>query len=179
MTQHEYIFVTVSIIIGLSLTRLLHVIGDLIRYYDKVKFHWSTAIWAATVMIFTLQLWWVGWDLHDFTDWSFKHFLVLIFASIFMYGAAEMALPDPDDGYFDMLSHSKGLGRVSAASLLLFFLLGPYINISMFNNPLLLSLAIPSIGVVLMLLVIFIPRWFKGLSIVFGLYSLFVLFVTV
>ncbi|MDC0602839.1 hypothetical protein OAP14_07400 [Aliiglaciecola sp.] len=129
-------------------------------------------------MIFTLQLWWVGWDLHDFNDWSFIHFLVLIFASIFMYGAAEMALPDPDDGYFDMLSHSQALGKVSAMSLLLYFLLGPYINIIMFNNPIFLSLVIPLIGVVLMLLVILIPRWFKWLSIIFGLYSLFVLFVT-
>nr|WP_297348479.1 hypothetical protein [uncultured Glaciecola sp.] len=44
MTQHEYIFVTVSIIIGLAITRLLHVVGDLIRHHTKVKFHWSTAV---------------------------------------------------------------------------------------------------------------------------------------
>lgn len=44
MTQHEYIFVTVSIVIGLALTRLLHVVGDLIRYQEQVKFHWSTLV---------------------------------------------------------------------------------------------------------------------------------------
>ena len=179
MSQHEYIFVTVSIIIGLALTRLLHVVGDLIRYHEKVKFHWSTVIWGLSVMIFILQLWWIGWDLHDFSGWTFVHFLVLIFATICIYGAAEMALPDPDDGDFDMLSHSQGLGRVSAMSLLAYFLLGPYINISMFNNPISLSILIPLIGVLLMVLVIWIPRWFKGLSIIFGVYSLAVLFVTV
>jgi hypothetical protein len=179
MTQHEYIFVTVSIIIGLALTRLLHVVGDLIRYHEKVKFHWSTVIWGLSVMIFILQLWWIGWDLHDFTGWTFIHFLVLIFATICIYGAAEMALPDPDDELFDMLSHSQGLGRVSAMSLLVYFLIGPYINISMFNNPIILSILIPFIGVILMSLVIWVPRWFKGLSVIFGVYSLAVLYVTV
>jgi hypothetical protein len=178
MTQHEYIFVTVSIVIGLAITRLLHVVGDLIRYHDQVKFHWSTALWGLSVMAFILQLWWIGWSLRDFEGWIFLHFLILIFASICIYGAAEMALPDPDDGHFDMLMHSQSLGRVSAISMLVYFLIGPYVNILMFNNPLDLSIAIPGIGVLLMVLVITIPRWFKALSIIFGLYSVLILYVT-
>lgn len=179
MTQHEYIFVTVSIVIGLALTRLLHVVGDLIRYHHQVRFHWSTVVWGMSVLIFILQLWWIGWELHDYTNWSFLHFLLLIFASICIYGAAEMALPDPDDEHFDMLVHSQGLGRVSAASLLVYFLLGPYINITMFDNPVYLSIMIPLVGALLMVLVICIPRWFKVLSVVFGAYSLAVLYLTV
>lgn len=179
MTQHEYIFVTVSIIIGIALTRILHVVGDLIRYHQEVKFHWSTVIWGFSVLIYILQLWWIGWDLHDYSEWTFIHFFTLFFATTCIYGAAEMALPDPDDGQFDMLKHSQGLGRVSAMSLLVYFLLGPFINIYMFDNPVILSILIPAVGVLLMSLVIFIPRWFKGLSIVFGVYSLAVLSVTI
>ena len=179
MTQHEYIFVTVSIIIGIALTRILHLVGDLIRYHEKVTFHWSTVIWGFSVLIFILQLWWIGWDLHDFKGWTFIHFFTLIFATTCIYGAAEMALPDPEDGHFDMLIHSQGLGRVSAISLLVYFLIGPFINIYMFENPVVLSILIPSAGILLMGLVIFVPRWFKGLSVVFGLYSLAVLSVTV
>lgn len=124
-------------------------------------------------MIFILQLWWIGWGLHDYINWSFLHFLLLIFASICISGATEMALPDPDDEHFDMLVHSLGLGWVSAASLLVYFLLGLYINITMFDNPVNLSIIIPSIGV------IFIPRWFKALSVVFRGYLLMVLYLTV
>jgi hypothetical protein len=178
MTQHEYIFVTVSIVIGLAITRLLHLVGDLIRYHESVKFHWSSVIWGISVLIFILQLWWVGWGLHDYTDWTFMHFLILIFAAICIYGAAEMALPDPDDGHYDMLVHSQGLGRVSAASLLVYFLVGPYINVFMFNNPLDLSIAVPLVGIILMALVIWVPKWFKWLSVIFGTYSLLVLYLT-
>jgi hypothetical protein len=53
MTQHEYIFVTVSIVIGLAITRLLHLVGDLIRYHESVKFHWSSVIWGVSVLIFS------------------------------------------------------------------------------------------------------------------------------
>ena len=178
MTQHEYIFVTVSIVIGLAITRLLHVVGDLLRYHDRVKFHWATATWGASILVFILQLWWVGWALNDFTEWSFAHFFVLIFTAICIYGSAEMALPDPDDGHYDMLGHSQGLGRMSAMSLLVYFLIGPYINIVMFQNPLVLSVIVPTIGVVLMVLVIWVPRWFHWLSVVFAIYSILVLYLT-
>ncbi|MEW6998058.1 hypothetical protein AADZ86_10170 [Colwelliaceae bacterium BS250] len=179
MTQHEYIFVTVSIIIGMAITRLLHVVGDLIRYHKQVKIHWSTIIWSLSIMIFILQLWWIGWGLRDYTDWIFLHFFILISASICIYGAAEMALPDPDDGHFDMLLHSQSLGRFSATSMLAYFLIGPYVNIVMFGNPVLLSFVIPLVGITLMILVITIPRWFKGLSLAFGAYSLALLYITV
>lgn len=178
MTQHEYIFVTVSIIIGLAITRLLHVVGDLIRYHVQVKYHWSTVIWGLSVLIFILQLWWIGWELRDYQEWDFFRFLMLIFASIFIYGAAELALPDPDDGQFDMLLHSQTLGRISATSMLVYFLIGPYVNIVMFKNPIILSIGIPFVGMLLMVLVIVLPRWFKVLSVLFGIYSLAVLYLT-
>ena len=179
MTQHEYIFVSVSIVIGLAITRLLHVVGDLIRYHRRVEFHWSTAVWGLSIVTFTLQIWWVGWGLNDYTEWRFQHFVVLIFAAVCIYIAAEMALPDPDDGQFDMLRHSKGLGRISALAMLVYFLTGPYINISMFGHPALLSIFIPVLGALIMALVVAVPRWFKGLSILFACYSVCILYITV
>ncbi|MFT5691846.1 MAG: hypothetical protein ACI92E_001176 [Oceanicoccus sp.] len=179
MTQHEYIFVTVSIVLGLAMTRILNGVGDLTRHHKRVNFHWSTAIWGMSIMIFILQLWWIGWGLRDFSGWAFRHFVVLIFASIFIYGAAEMALPDSDDGGYEMLGHSQSQGRFSAFSMLAYFLIGPYVNVAMFNNPIALSIAIPAVGIVLMILVIAIPRWFQVLSVFFAAYSLLVLYATV
>ena len=179
MTQHEYIFVTVSIIIGLAITRLLHLLGDLIRHHEKVQFHWSTVLWSLSILTFILQLWWIGWGLRDFSSWMFIHFLTLIFASICMYVAAEMALPDPDDGYFDMLEHGQQLGRFSAVAMLVYFSIGPYVNVVMLENAVMPSLLVPLLGVALMLFIIVIPRWFKWLSPLFYLYATVVLYLTV
>jgi hypothetical protein len=179
MTQHEYVFVAISIILGLALTRLLHTVGMLIRAHRKVTFHWSTSMWGICVMTYSLQFWWVGWDLRSLETWSFSNFAILIACSIFVYGAAEMALPVPDgNDELDFLQHSQGLGRLSALSMLLYFMVGPYINIAMFGNDLVPSLALPIVGMILMGVIIGFPRTFKALCPVFALYTFFILYLT-
>ncbi|GHD19321.1 hypothetical protein GCM10007052_27630 [Halioglobus japonicus] len=44
MTQHEYVFVAISIILGLVITRLLHTMGMLFRAHREVTLHWATAV---------------------------------------------------------------------------------------------------------------------------------------
>ena len=178
MTQHEYVFVAVSIILGLAITRLLHTIGMLTRAHRRLAFHWASAIWGLTVLAFTLQLWWVGWGLRELANWSFADFLTLVVASIFIYGAAEMALPVPDEDSLDMLAHNRSLGRLSALSMLAYFALGPYFNLVMMNNPLLPSLVVPAIGIALMGLVMALPKLFPTWSLLFAGYAGFVVYAT-
>ena len=179
MTQHEYIFIAVSIILGLAITRLLHTMAMITRAHSRVIFHWSSAIWAFSIMLYILQLWWVGWGLRIIEEWTFQDFIVLIFGSASLYGAAEMALVTPEEGILDMLKVSQQLGRLSALSMLLYFLVGPYVNIVMYNNAVLPSIVIPLIGIVLMLLVIIKPARFTFWSILFAAYSVSVLLLTV
>ena len=92
MTQHEYVFVAISIILGLAITRLLSSIAALVRAHKHLTFHWATALWGACVMLFILQLWWVGWELREFSEWAFVDFFVVVIGSIFLYGAAVRGL---------------------------------------------------------------------------------------
>lgn len=179
MTQHEYIFIAVSIILGLAITRLLHTAAMITRAHERVTFHWSSALWAFSILIYILQLWWIGWGLRVIEEWTFLDFIVLVFGSIFIYGAAEMALSVPDDEDINMLEQSQQLGRLSALSMLFYFLIGPYVNIVMYGRPALPSLIFPSVGIILVVLVMLFPSRFKLLSSLFGLYSLLILFVTV
>jgi hypothetical protein len=179
MTQHEYVFVAISIVLGLAITRLLHTVAMLIRAHRRVRFHWSTAVWTLTVMAYILQFWWVGWGLRAIASWDFSDFVVLTFGSICIYGAAEMALPVPESGEpEDLLLHSQGLGRLSALSMLLYFAVGPYVNVVMFGNPLFASLLIPAVGMVQMGLIIGRPRWFVWLLPIFVVYSAVVIYLT-
>ena len=179
LTQHEYVFVAVSIILGLALTRLLHNVGILIRAFKRVTFHWATAIWGLSIMAYALQLWWVGWGLRGIEEWSFIDFLVLIFGSICIYVAAEMAMPGTEEeGEINFLNHSQHLGKLSALAMMVYFLIGPYVNLVMYHNPLAPALAVPSIGVLITGLIIYEPKWFKALSAIFALYSMGVLYLT-
>ena len=179
MTQHEYIFITVSIILGLAITRLLHTVAMLIRAQRHVVFHWSTALWALCVMVYILQLWWVGWGLRDVPAWTFASFVVLVLGSIFIYGAAEMALPVPESDDLDMLKHSQKLGRLSAVSMLAYFLVGPYVNLTMYDYPILPVLVLPGVGMALMLGVILMPLRFPLLTVLFSIYSAVVVALTI
>lgn len=179
MTQHEYIFIAVSIILGLAITRLLHNAAIITRARSRIVFHWSSALWAFSVMLYILQLWWVGWGLRILEDWTFLDFIVLVFGSSCLYGAAEMSLSTPEDGTVDMLQESQQLGRLSALSMLLYFLVGPYVNIVMYSNAVLPSIIVPTIGIALMVLVITLPKRFQIWSSLFAAYSLMVLLLTV
>jgi hypothetical protein len=183
MTQHEYVFIAVSIILGLAITRLLSSVAGLIRAHKRVTFHWATALWSCAVMLFILQLWWVGWGLRTFSGWTIFDFFALVIGAIFVYGAAELSLPTEDyditdDSELDFMAHSQSFGRVSAASMLGYFCVGPHVNINLFGNPLLPSVLIPLSGALLMLLVILKPGWFKILSVAFATYAILILYLT-
>lgn len=183
MTQHEYVFIAISVVLGLALTRLLHTAAGLIRAYERVTFHWATAVWGVLIMLFILQFWWVGWELRTIPDWTIVDFFVLIIGAIFVYGAADLALPTEDydissDTELDFLAHSHSFGRLSALSMLGYFCVGPYVNITMFGNSPLLSLLIPAIGASLMLLIALRPARFESLCVVFAVYAILILYAT-
>ena len=183
MTQHEYVFIAVSIILGLAITRLLGGAAALVRVHQRVTFHWATGLWGVCVMLFILQLWWVGWELRAFSQWEIQDFFALVIGAIFVYGAAELALPTEDydisdDSELDFLTHSRSLGRGSAISMLGYFCIGPYVNVVLFGNPPLASIVIPLIGGILVLLIALKPMWFKTLSAVFTIYAVLILYLT-
>ena len=183
MTQHEYIFIAISVVLGLAMARLLHTAALLVRAHNRVNFHWATALWGACIFIYILQLWWVGWELRLVTDWSIIDFFALVIGAIFVYGAAELALPTEDydvsdDSELDFLAHSRSLGRVSAASMLGYFAVGPYVNLTMFGNTPLPSFGFPVVGGFLMLLVMLKAQWFRWVSVVFTAYTLLILYLT-
>ena len=183
MTKHEYVFIALSIILGLAIARLLHSAALLVRAHNRVTFHWSTALWGLCIFIYILQLWWVGLELRTLEEWTIVDFFALVIGTLFVYGAAELALPVEDyditdNTELDFLAHSRSLGRVSAASMLGYFIVGPYVNLTMFGNPKLPSLAFPILGGILVLLMIVRPLWFKWLSVVFTAYTLLILYLT-
>jgi hypothetical protein len=183
MTQHEYIFVAISIVLGLAIARLLHTAALLVRVHERVTYHWATVLWGICIFIYILQLWWVGWELRLVEDWTIFDFFALVLGAIFVYGAAELALPledadMTDDTELDFLAHSRSLGRVSAMSMLGYFAVGPYVNLTMFGNPPLPSYGFPIVGGLLMVGVILKPAWFKWLSVLFTGYTVLILYLT-
>lgn len=183
MTQHEYVFVTISIILGLAITRLLGEAASLLRAQRRIRFHWATGLWSLCILVFILQMWWVGWELRDYSGWTILDFFVLVLAAVFIYGAAEMALPVEDydvasDAELDFLAHSQTFGKISALSMLGYFLIGPYVNIRLFENPPLASIFVALLGVIQMCVIALRPAWFSVSCLFFAAYAAGVLYLT-
>ena len=180
MTQHEYIFIAVSIILGLAITRLLRTAAALVRARDRVTFHWSSGLWAFSVMLYILaalvdRLGLTrnrGLDVPRLHYFSFRFFLPL--------WRRRDGSDQPRRNDLDMLQESQNLGRLSALSMLLYFFVGPYVNIIMYNNDAVIpSLVVPSLGIGLMALVISAPKRFPLWSMLFLIYSISILVLTV
>ena len=58
------------------------------------------------------------------------------------------------------------------------FFVGPYVNLTMFNNPPIASHGLPILGGSLMALMILKPRWFKPLPVIFTGYTVLILYLT-
>ena len=56
--------------------------------------------------------------------------------------------------------------------------IGPYVNIIMIGNPVALSLVFPLVGIILMLLIVLRPTWFKILTCLFAVYTISILYLT-
>ena len=59
-----------------------------------------------------------------------------------------------------------------------YFCVGPYVNITLFGTPALLSVIFPVIGGTLMLLITLKPAWFNVLTVVFACYAILILYLT-
>ena len=130
MTQHEYIFIAISIVVGLAMTRLLHSAAGLVRAHRRVTFHWATTLWGVSVLIYILQLWWVGWELRNYSEWAIADFFMLVIGSIFIYGAADLALPTEDydvtaNDELDFLRTVDRSGECRHSRCSAIFVLGP------------------------------------------------------
>jgi hypothetical protein len=94
-----------------------------------------------------------------------------------------LSLPKEDfditnDSELDFKLYSATFGRVAAVSMLGYLCIGPYVNIVMLGNPAVVSLALPSVGIVLMLLIALRPAWFKVLTCLFAVYMILILYLT-
>jgi hypothetical protein len=77
------------------------------------------------------------------------------------------------------LDESRRLGRLSALSMLMYFLVGPYVNIFMYGYGVLPSITVPSVGIGLMVSTILVPEKFPMWAILFAAYSVFILALTI
>jgi hypothetical protein len=120
MSQFEFIFVLVSIVLGLALTRLLdglsHVLQNKSRHQgiDLVHLGFSLAVVVLIVII-----WWALFRWQHETAWNFPKYLVIVIHMASFYALAAVLYPGRDPDVPDFEEIRTGFYVVLAANSLL------------------------------------------------------------
>jgi hypothetical protein len=83
MHPFDYLSIFVSIIIALGVTHLLSSFARLIHLRNNVGRCAPALIWAISLLVLQVQIWWVSFHRRDIEDWTFFGFsLYLLIPSI-------------------------------------------------------------------------------------------------
>lgn len=97
MSQLEYLIALISIIVGLGLTELARSLRELVRPSRRVRWHWLPLLWAATLFLLILQVWWSSFRvLQQEVFQSALAFLPYALLFVGLYLLCAFALPDED-----------------------------------------------------------------------------------
>lgn len=138
MSIFEYISVTVAIVLGLAIARLLTAFGELIIHRDRIKFHWVPLTWAVTLFFLIFVLWWQLFSLGNKPgEWAFLDFLAATVVTLPLYLASMLFLPrhyaSPEMNLYDNFVRN---GKWGVGAYLLFFVLVVPVNAQLWNTPL-------------------------------------------
>ncbi|MDG9924508.1 MULTISPECIES: hypothetical protein [unclassified Pseudomonas] len=132
-----HILVTVlSMILGLSITRVLLGAMTVFRIRRVARPDWVALAWAVVLFLFQLQFWWALNDLPTFKNaFSFVEFLLLVCLALSLFSAAALILPSRSEDEADGLQvYFEQDGRFALLAICAYLGLGSATNILFFNS---------------------------------------------
>jgi len=91
----DYLFVLVSIIIGLGISRVLTGVAGVVVHWRRVRLYWVWVIAALLVFLAHVQLWWGTFSVGEtVAKGSFLDFTLFLLSPIALYLSASVIIPD-------------------------------------------------------------------------------------
>ena len=122
MSIHEYIFVAISIIYGLAITRALNRIFAFVRAYPNVSISLANWFWVAGILVSLVWFIWIGFSLQSMDAPGYGLFAYLLLTKTSLYGATEFALPRLENSSGTTTNPDRDI-RISALFLTAYLLL--------------------------------------------------------
>ena len=99
MDVFEYIFVLVSIVVGLSLARLLDGIARIIHEPSAFKVYSVHLLWAFLTFVYLIWFWWFEYRFIEVQTWNFVLYLFIVLYSVLLYVICAVLFPPNLDSY--------------------------------------------------------------------------------
>lgn len=112
-----HVRVLISIILGLSVTRLLGGLAQFMQQSDRPRLSWIHLAWVAWVLLNVVSFWWWEFRLSHVAHWTFALYLfVIAYASTFFLQAALLFPADIADTRATATTSWRGAPGSSALS---------------------------------------------------------------
>ena len=122
MSIHEYIFVAISIVYGLAITRALNRIFGIVRAGSGSQISVANWLWAAGILVSLIWFIWIGFSLQTMDAPGYGLYAYLLLTTISLYGAIEFSLPNLGQSSESKVGTDRDI-RVSALFLTIYLCL--------------------------------------------------------
>jgi hypothetical protein len=89
----NYIAVLVSIVVGLTATRVMSGLGEMIQAANRSRIYWVHVLWHITLLFNVMLGWWLLYRWRTTVDWTFLLFIWITVGPILLYLAAAILIP--------------------------------------------------------------------------------------
>ena len=135
MSNFSIVATVLSMILGLSVTRLLLGLLTVFRIRRAAAPDWVPLVWAVIVFSTQLEFWWAVNALPAIEQtFSFSEFLLLVLLTLTLFVTAALLLPSRSEDELDGLRvYFEQDGRYALLSLSMFLVLGIVVNVFLFK----------------------------------------------
>lgn len=139
MSNFPVIATILSMILGLSVTRLLTGLVTLFRIRHTTPIDWVPIVWAAVLFSIQLEFWWAINQLPKLEDsFSFLEFIFFVLLTLMLFITASLLLPNRSEDEADGVQvYFEKDGRYALLSLSAFLVLGFILNVFILHSPML------------------------------------------
>lgn len=98
MHTFDHLSVFIAIIIALGVTHLISSITRYIHLRDRIKGYPPVLLWALSLLVLQVQIWWSSFYRREITQWSFFGFSLYLLIPILVSMLCYLALPELEAG---------------------------------------------------------------------------------
>jgi hypothetical protein len=137
MDAFRWIAISLAMILGLGVTRVLSASIAAFRSRTHATLDWIPLVWAAAIFVLQIQFWWAAIELPNLIHtWTLTSFLTLMGIPLALFVAAAMVLPpvelEPGASLRALFDRD---GRWALLSLCAYSLLALAIDFELFHTP--------------------------------------------
>jgi len=94
LDSFRWIAVTLSLILGFGVTRLLSAVVAIFRSRKDAELDWIPLVWAGCVFFWQIQYWWAIIELPRLIEtWYLGQFMILLGLALLLFVTAALVLP--------------------------------------------------------------------------------------